>query len=227
MARFSQILFLFFLLYSITSNAHVQHYSNLNKIEFEIYRNNKYIGKHVFSFKKNDDKLEVESKIDFQIKKLGIVLYDYQAKGTEVYNGVGKLTKFNSSTNQNGKIKYVNLETNDDLYIIDGSSYKGEAKSDFVLGTWWNHSIVDATAQISAVSGRIIHQKVTFLGKEKIKIDNKDYNTLHFNFSSTDKKLGKKKKLNTDVWYDEKSLNWVKASFNKQGKWEYKLKSVD
>ena len=37
----------------------------------------------------------------------------------------------------------------------------------FLLGTWWNHSIVKAPAQISAVSGIIIEQKVKFLGKEE------------------------------------------------------------
>ena len=104
---------------------------------------------------------------------------------------------------------------------------KAKTPIDFLLGTWWNHSIVEAKAQISAVSGRIIEQKVTFLGKEIIKFGNKSYNTLHFNFSSTDKKLVKDKKLNTDVWYDELTLNWVKASFEKKGKWEYKLISID
>ena len=69
-------------------------------------------------------------------------------------------------------------------------------------------------------------QKVTFLGKEKININGDNYDTLHFNFSSTDEKLSKDKKLNTDVWYDEKTLNWVKATFNKKGKWEYKLINV-
>ena len=44
---------------------------------------------------------------------------------------------------------------------------------DYLLGTWWNHSIVKAKAQISAVSGRIIKQKVTFLGKETIKFGEK------------------------------------------------------
>ena len=32
-------------------------------------------------------------------------------------------------------------------------------------------------------------------------------------------KLAKDKKLNTDVWYDKDTLNWVKASFEKKGKW--------
>jgi len=95
-----------------------------------------------------------------------------------------------------------------------------------MLGTWWNHSIIKAKTQISAVSGRIIHQKVSFIGKETLEINKKKYKTLHFNFSSTDKKLNKSKKLNTDIWYHEESLAWVKASFNKKGKWEYRLVNI-
>ena len=208
--------------FPFSTNAHVQHYEDLNRIEFDIYRNQNHIGKHVFSFKKLNEELAVESEINFKIKKFGIVLYKYHVKGTEIYKD-GKLVKFNSKTNQNGKAKYVNMKLDNEEYNIDGSSYQGKAPINFMIGTWWNHDIVKASAQISAVSGRIIKQKVTFLGKETIKIHDKIYNTLHFNFSSADKKLAKDKKLNTDVWYDEKSLNWVKASFKKKGKWEYRL----
>ena len=126
-----------------------------------------------------------------------------------------------------GKEKYVNIKLYDNELVIDGSSFKGNVSADYLLGTWWNHSIVKAEAQISAVSGRIIKQKVTFLGKESINIDGKMYNTLHFNFSSTDKKLEKNKKLNTDVWYDEQTLNWVRATFKKKGNWEYKLNLIE
>tara|TARA_B100000809_G_C14952105_1_gene464251 strand:+ start:159 stop:842 length:684 start_codon:yes stop_codon:yes gene_type:complete len=212
--------------FPFSTNAHVQHYENLNRIEFDIYRNKDHIGKHIFSFKRSDEQLAVESEINFKIKKFGIVLYKYHVKGTEVYKE-GKLIKFNSKTNQNGKEKYVNIKLEGEENIVDGSSYQGKTPIDFLLGTWWNHSIVEAKAQISAVSGRIIKQKVTFVGKEIIKIGDKSYNTLHFNFSSIDKKLTKDKKLNTDVWYDEKTLNWIKASFKKKGEWEYKLVSMN
>ena len=223
---FKIVIFLILVNLPFSAYSHVEHYVNLNQIEFDIYRNNKHIGKHVFSFKKKDSQLEVESEINFEIKKLGIVIYQYHVKGTEVYKD-GKLIKFNSKTNQNGKEKYVNLKLENNELLIDGSSYKGKAPLDYLLGTWWNHSIVKAPAQISAVSGRIIKQKVTFLGKEKINIGETSYNALHFNFSSSDKSLSKDKKLNTDVWYDEETLNWIKASFNKKGKWEYRLISID
>ena len=213
-------------LFSLPADAHVQHYDDLKRIEFDIYRNNKHIGKHIFSFKKLEGQLAVESEINFKIKKLGIVFYKYYVKGKEIYKD-GELIKFNSKTDQNRKKKYVNIKLENGEYIIDGSSYKGKAPINYMLGTWWNHSIVKATAQISAISGRIIKQKVTFLGKETIELGNKSYDTLLFNFSSTDKKLDKDKKLNTHVWYDEKTLNWLKASFEKKGKWEYKLVSID
>ena len=219
---YKKLIVIIFLILPITTEAHVQHYDNLNRIEFDIFRNDKHIGKHIFSFKKSNDELSVESEINFKIKKLGVVLYRYHVKGTEYFKE-DKLVKFNSKTNQNGKKKYVNIELKNEELIIDGSSFKGKVPTDYLLGTWWNHSIVNAEAQISAVSGRIIKQKVTFLGKEDIEIGNNTYKTLHFNFSSTDNKLGKDKKLNTDVWYEEKTLNWIKASFNKSGRWEYKL----
>ena len=219
------IVLLILISFPFSTKAHVQHYEDLNRIEFDIYRNKNHIGKHIFSFKRSEGQLAIESEINFQIKKFGVVLYKYHVNGTEIYKD-GKLKKFNSKTNQNGKEKYVNIKLEGDEYIIDGSSYQGKTPTNFLLGTWWNHSIVKAEAQISAVSGRIIKQKVTFLGKEDIVIDGKTYKTLHFNFSSTDKKLKKDKKLNTDVWYDEKTLNWIKASFDKKGKWEYKLRLI-
>ena len=156
-----------------------------------------------------------------------MVLYKYHVKGTEIYKN-GKLIEFKSKTDQNKKKKYVNLTLEDNNeFLIDGSSYKGKAPNEYVIGTWWNHSIVNAKAQISAVSGRIIDQKVKYLGKETINFNGKTYETLRFNISSTDSKLSKDKKLNTDVWYDEKTLNWVKATFNKKGNWEYKLAKID
>ena len=141
MCRFLKIIIILILAnIPFHANAHLEHYDNLNRIEFDIYRNNILIGKHIFSFKKSNGQLEVESEINFEIKKLGIVFYKYHVYGTEIYKD-GKLVQFNSKTDQNGKHKYVKLKTKNGEYIIDGSSFKGKAPEDYLLGTWWNHSI--------------------------------------------------------------------------------------
>ena len=141
----------------------------------------------------------------------------------------GIFSSYSSKTKQNKKDRYVNIksEPNNKNLIIDGSSYKGEANKDYIVGTWWNHEIIKAEAQISGISGRIIEQTVTFIGKEEIKIGDKTYKTLHFNFKSSDESLPDSKKLNTDIWYEEETFLWVKAAFDKTGYWEYRLKKIN
>lgn len=214
-----------FFLFSFNAISHVDHYENFEYIEYELFRNNKSIGYHKYDFIRENNNLSVKSEVNFKITKLGIDLYKYYAESNEDYKN-GKFFKFSSKTNQNKKEKYVNInvntETND--LVIDGSSYKGTTPIESIVGTWWNHEIVKAKRQISAISGRVIDQTVTFVGKEQIKINNTTYDALRFNFKSSDETLPDSKKLNTNIWYDEKSLLWLKASFDKSGYWEYRLK---
>ena len=221
-------LVIIFIIYSSynSASAHVLHYKNLNELAFDLYRNNQFIGKHIYLFNRDGQNLIVQNTINFEIKILGITLYKYFAKGQEQYID-GKFHSFSSMTKQNKKEKFVKIYKNEDQFFIEGSSYKGEAPKDFIIGTWWNHLIVKSNAQISAASGRIIEQNVKFIGKETIKINNEKYSALRFHFFSSDPSLSKDKKLNMDVWYDEKSLMWLKASFDNDGYWEYRLKYFD
>ena len=218
------------ILFSLNFKAisHVQHYDNYNYLEYELFRNNQSIGYHKYDFLRDGDNLSIISEVNFKITKLGVDLYKYFAKSEENYKK-GVFESYYSKTKQNKKDRYVNiiLDTNIDKLIIDGSSYKGEANKDFIVGTWWNHEIIKKKAQISGISGRIIEQTVTFIGKEEIKIGNKVYKTLRFNFKSSDKTLPDSKKLDTDIWYEENTYLWVKAAFDKTGYWEYRLKKIN
>ena len=217
-----------FFLSNVQSLSHVEHYKNFNYLEYELFRNDKSIGFHKYKFNRDGNNLSIKSEVSFKITKLGVDLYKYFAKSEENYVK-GKFKSYSSKTKQNKKDRYVNIEfdkNNNDL-IIDGSSYKGKASKDFIVGTWWNHEIIKANAQISGISGRIIDQTVTFLGKEEIKIGDKTYKTLHFNFKSSDETLPDSKKLNTDIWYEEDTYLWVKAAFEKTGYWEYRIKKVN
>ena len=218
------IIILFF--FSPKGITHIGHYKSFNYLEYELFRNNKLIGYHKYDFLRENNILNVKSEVNFKITKLGVDLYKYYAESNEIYKN-NAFFQFSSKTNQNKKEKYVkiNIDSNLNELIIDGSSYKGNASIDSIVGTWWNHEIVKAKKQISAISGRIIEQTVTFIGKEEIKLGDKTFNTLHFNFKSSDETLPDSKKLNTDIWYDETSMLWVKAAFDKTGYWEYRLKT--
>ena len=227
MKKITVAIILYFFL-SVNSFSHLNHYAEVKYLEYDLYRNNDLIGSHIYIFDRKGDNLSVKSTVNFKITKLGIDLYKYFAESTENYEK-NSFKSFKSNTIQNKKSKYVNikLDSKKNTLKIDGSSFKGDADVNFMVGTWWNHEIVKAKAQISAISGRIIDQKVQFLGKKQIDLNGKFYEALHFKFLSSDETLPDNKKLNTDIWYDAKSLIWLKAQFIKQGNWEYRLKKLN
>tara|TARA_B100000780_G_scaffold66992_1_gene44235 strand:+ start:181 stop:867 length:687 start_codon:yes stop_codon:yes gene_type:complete len=217
-----------FLVFSNEATAHLEHYKDIKILNYELFRNDKSIGYHTYDFEKINNILKVKSVIDLKISKLGVDIYTYNGFTKEEFIN-NQLIKFSSKTNQNKKIKNTDIlydKENNEL-IISGSENQLVSPKEYPVGTWWNHEIVQAKAQISGISGRIIEQKVTFLGKEQLNLYGKNYEALHFNFKSTDEKLPEKKKLNIDIWYEEETKLWLKAAFNKTGRWEYRLKEYN
>ena len=223
MKKFIIVLFLAF--FSSASQGHMAHYKKINKIEMEILRNNEVIGYNNYLFNRTGDTTIVNNQYKFEVKLLGATVFKVEGYGEETYLK-DSLMSFQSKTIQNKKEKFVNLNFNKktEKFDIKGSSYTGVASLKNIIGNWWSHKILQAESQISPISGSIKEQIVSFIGKEKININGEEYSTLHFNFSSANEELPEKKKLNTDIWYDENNFLWIKASFNKQGHWEYRLK---
>ena len=222
------LFFLIFLLTSLNSNAHIAHYSNYNKIEMEILREGEVIGYNYYFFKKNGNETLVTNQIKFTVKLFGATIFEIEGYGEEKYID-GKLISFNSKTLQNDKEKFVKLELNQKTNKFDilGSSYNGEASSDNVVGNWWSHNILITNSQISPISGSVKEQVVTFIGKEKINLYGKTYDTEHFKLNSKDMSLPKDKRLDFQIWYDKKNNIIRKVTYSRMGNWEYRVKNVE
>jgi len=219
---------IFIILFASKAFSHTNHYEGLKKIEMDVVRNGEIIGYSNYFFENSEKKMTVKNYTKFKVELLGITVFSISSEAIEKYEN-DKLIYFKSSTFQNDKEKYVNLHYDKSLkkFIIDGSSYKGEASLDCIIGNWWNHKIFEANKQISPLSGSIKEQVVTFIGKEKININNKEYLTEHFKIKSKDENLPDDKKLNFDIWYNPENNLIIKVSYNKMGQWEYKLKNFE
>ena len=218
----------FLILYSSISIAHMAHYNKYNKIEMEIFRNNELIGYNFYFFKRNGDETIVTNQIKFSVKLLGKTIFKVEGYGEEKYFK-DQLISYNSKTLQNNKKKFVNLLFNKHtkkLNII-GSSYNGEVSNDIIIGNWWNHKILQSDIQISPLSGSVKKQVVTFIGKEKIDLYGKTYEVDRFTIKSKDQSLPEDKKLDFDIWYDQKKAMILKISYSKMGDWEYRLKNFE
>ena len=191
----------------------------------EIFRNDKLIGINNFYFSKENNLMKVKNIVQFKISIAGIDLMKVDSESAGIYKD-DMLIKFNSKTKQNDKDKFVNLYLDQNQFIIDGSSFNGKTSSDYIIGNYWNHSVVKSEAQISPLSGSVKKQKVKFLGKENITLYGNNYSTLHFKILSSEN-LPDDKKINLDIWYDEKTLLLLKVSYQKLGLWEYRLKNYE
>ena len=218
----------FLVLYSSISIAHMAHYNKYNKIEMEIFRNNELIGYNFYFFTRNGDETIVTNQIKFSVKLLGKTIFKVEGYGEEKYFK-DQLISYNSKTLQNNKKKFVNLLFNKDTKKLNivGSSYNGEVSNDIIIGNWWNHKILQSDIQISPLSGSVKKQVVTFIGKEKIDLYGKTYEVDHFTIKSKDQSLPEDKKLDFDIWYDQKKAMILKISYSKMGDWEYRLKNFE
>jgi len=208
--------------------SHTGHYKNLKLIEMDIYRNGEIIGYSNYYFKSNEDIFEVINETEFEVKIAGVKLFSIKSISKEKYQN-DQLVEFKSETMQNKKKKFVNLffDISKDYFIIDGSSYKGSANKENVVGNWWNHKILTSNSQISPLSGSIKKQEVSFISKEKLVINGISLAVDHFKLKSTDENLEADKRLDFDIWYDSKNNIIVKVEYKRLGKWQYILKKIE
>ena len=202
--------------------------TDLKFIEMEVLRNGEVIGFSNYKFSRENDFLKVENETKFKVDLLGVNLFKINSKGTEIYKN-NILVSFESETFQNKKIKYVNLKLSEDKnqYLINGSSYKGKASLDNVIGNWWNYKILQTDTQISPLSGSVKKQEVKYIGDELIKFLDRKINTKKFSLKSKNQKLADDKKLDFIIWIDPSTNLILKVTYERMGRWEYKLKNYN
>ena len=226
MKKFIVILLVVF--FSSISLAHIGHYNKFDKIEMEILRNNEVIGYNNYFFERDGETTTVKNQYKFEVKLLSATIFKVEGYGEEIYLN-DRLISFQSKTLQNKKEKFVSLklDNSNKKFNIKGSSYSGEASLKNIIGNWWSHKILQAESQISPISGSIKEQLVTFIGKENVAINGKEFETDHFKLTSKDMSLPEDKRLNFDIWLDKKTSVIVKVTYERMGNWEYRLKNIE
>ena len=216
------ILFSFFRVFADES-----HYKNISKIEMEVLRNENVIGYSNYFFKHSGDTMIVENYTKFNVEMFGINVFKINSKSKEIYEK-DKLLSFESSTSQNDKKKFVKLtyDKNKNKFIINGSSYVGEANQENIIGNWWNAKILETKTQISPLSGSIKKQEVKFINEDQVEYKSKKIKVSQFKLRSTED-LPDDKKLDFNVWLEPNKGIIFKVKYNRLGSWEYRLKNYE
>lgn len=222
MFRFSFLL-IFFIFFSPNLNAHIDHNKDLKKIEFDIYRNNEKVGYHKVIFTNKNGLKEISTDVFFDIKVLGVSIYQYHSIGKEIYKN-NKLIEFKSTTKDGRDKDYcnINISSNGD-YNFDGTTegkfFKYSSKKDFSLGTWWNHDVLINNNFVLGQSCRSTETKITFLNQEERVINNKKQIVQFFNV--------KGEGIDIKIGFTDNSFQWVSMDFTLKGEWNYQLKTLN
>ena len=193
----------------------------------DVLRNDKVIGYSNYFFKHDEDIMIVENYTKFDVEMFGVKIFSIDSKSKEIYEK-DKLISFESTTLQNDKKKFVKLNYDEkkNKFIINGSSYVGEANLDDVIGNWWNSKILRAKTQISPLSGSIKKQTTKLTNKDEMEFKGKKIKLFQFKLKSTED-LPDDKKLDFDIWLDPNEGIIFKVKYNRLGSWEYRLKSYE
>jgi hypothetical protein len=206
------------------ANTHVQHYKNLQRIEFDIYRNNDLVGYHKVNVKKKGDNTkEIITDILIEVKILGIKVHTYKSYGVETYKNE-ELIEFKSKTQDGSDNDYCNIKKiSDGKYSFDGMTenkkYIYELTEKFYPALWWNHESLLSNNYVLGQGCRNLKTKITFLNKETKKINDKNEVVNFYNIKGDN--------LDINIGYTEKDLKWVDMKFTLKGDWEYKLKNLN
>ena len=218
------IFFVSYILLTTAANSHVQHYKNLQRIEFDIYRNNDLVGFHKVNVKKKGDNTkEVITDILIEVKILGIKVHTYKSYGVETYKN-DELIEFKSKTQDGSDNDYCNIKKiSDEKYSFDGMTenkkYIYELTDKFYPALWWNHESLLNNNYVLGQGCRNLKTQITFLKKETKKINEKNEVVNFYNIKGDN--------LDINIGYTEKDLKWVDMKFTLKGDWEYKLKNLN
>jgi len=218
------IFFISLILFPSITNSHVQHYKNLQRIEFDIYRNNDLVGYHKVNVKKKGDNTkEVLTDILIEVKILGIKVHTYKSYGVETYKGE-ELLEFKSKTQDGSDNDYCNIKKiSDGKYSFDGMTenkkYVYELTDKFYPALWWNHDSLLNNNYVLGQGCRNLKTQITFLKKETKKINEKNEVVNFYNIKGDN--------LDINIGYTEKDLKWVYMKFTLKGEWEYKIKNLN
>ena len=191
----------------------------------DVLRNDKVIGYSNYFFKHDKDTMIVENFTKFDVEIFNVKVFSINSKSKEIYEK-NKLIYFESTTLQNDKKKFVKLNYDEkkNKFIINGSSYKGEANLNNVIGNWWNSKILESKTQISPLSGSIKKQTTRLIKKDEIEFRGKKIKLFQFKLESTEN-LPDDKKLDFDIWLDPNKGIIYKVRYNRLGSCEYIMKN--
>jgi hypothetical protein len=166
------------------------------RIDHETFGN---VGRQVLTFHCSGDRLVVDTTVDVAVRMLFLTLYRHEAHYREVWQG-DRLVRFESHTDDNGRMLEVLARAVGEHIIIDGPDGQSEAPLTVVPDHPWNRGVLGRTLLFDPVDGTFRRVDVADAGAAAIEVEGRRIIARKYLVSGD---------LELELWYDESGA-WVK-----------------
>lgn len=167
-----------------------------NSLRYEVQRNGKTIGTHEVEFERHGGRLTVEIETDVAVKIAFLTVYRFEHEAREEWQN-GKLIAYQSTSEDNGTDKFLNVSFANTAYSVDGSSGRFEAQSLALPASLWRPDTVSQSRLMNTLDGHEMKVAVKNIGPDTITVGGKEITATHFSMTGD---------LQRELWYAEGRL---------------------
>lgn len=142
----------------------------LDRWDFDVFLNDKKVGKHSYEITRSGDTEQVRSVADFEYRILFIPAYRYEHSNSEQWSN-DCLLGFEAKTNANGKYTQVSGRQDGDYFTVQGSDRSNELLPECIMSfAYWNPDFLDQSRLLNPQTGEYVDVTVERLPEEMLEV---------------------------------------------------------
>ena len=139
--------------------------SDVANWDFDVYLNDKKVGKHSFTVSETDGMKRVQSQANFNVKVLFITAYQYEHSAAERWAG-NCLVEFDASTNANGERIRVSGQKTSTGFLIESGESPVKLPECVMTFAYWNPEFLEQPKLLNPQTGEFVDIRVEEVGNE-------------------------------------------------------------
>jgi len=146
-----------------------QRVTELGHWDFDVYLNDKKVGKHEFKVSEAGGVKQVQSEARFRYNILFIPAYRYEHNAAERWTG-NCLAEFDASTNANGDRIRVSGEQSEAGFLVERDGNPVELPECVMTFAYWNPDFLKQSRLLNPQTGEYVDVRVEKIGNQTLQV---------------------------------------------------------
>lgn len=179
----------------------------VERYDFNVYLNNKRVGKHTYEVVEEGGVQRVSSEANFKYRILFIPAYRYKHSNSERWAD-NCLVRFEANTNANGELINVSGEQNGSGFTVDNGKSAVELPECVMSFAYWNQDFLKERRLLNPQTGEYVDVSVEEVAEEMLEVRGELVAATRFRLTAYE--------VDLTLWYSENN-EWLALESIAQG----------